>query len=91
MTYKELVKKVSTKLDCSQAKTDNIIKAVFEAMNEGLVEPGDNLNIAGIGTFKVIVREARQGRHPRTGEILQIPRKSTLRFNPSSTRKNITL
>jgi len=44
---------------------------VFEAITNGLKQ-GEDVAIAGFGTFEVRERAARTGRNPRTGEEIQI-------------------
>jgi len=45
-------------------------------MTESL-RKGDRIEIRGFGSFQVKVREAREGRNPKTGEEVKIPAKRT--------------
>ncbi len=38
---------------------------------------GERIEIRGFGSFQVKIREAREGRNPKTGEEVRIPRKRT--------------
>jgi DNA-binding protein HU-beta len=53
----------------------------------GLLKKGEKINITGLGIFKVADRKAREGRNPRTGEVIQIPASKKLRFTASKALK----
>lgn len=40
------------------------------------------MKIHGLGQFVIVKRAARQGRHPRTGEVLAIPETVAVKFRP---------
>ncbi|MDI6734248.1 MAG: HU family DNA-binding protein [Patescibacteria group bacterium] len=48
-----------------------IIDAVFDTITK-VLSRGDEVAVAGFGTFKVAKRAARQGVNPKTGEKIQI-------------------
>jgi len=50
---------------------ENDAQDVFEAIAEALAR-GEDVRIAGFGTFGTRSRPARTGRNPRTGESLEI-------------------
>lgn len=37
-----------------------------------VLQKGDKVNITGFGIFRVSDRKAREGRNPKTGEVIQI-------------------
>ena len=47
------------------------INAVFGAIGDALAK-GDSVQLIGFGTFGVKERAAREGRNPRTGEVVKI-------------------
>ena len=47
------------------------VDAVFDSITK-VLSKGDEVAIAGFGTFKVAKRAARMGVNPRTGEKIQI-------------------
>lgn len=51
-----------------------IVNAVFEAMTEAL-SAGERIEIRGFGSFVVKQRRAREGRNPKTGEIVAVAAK----------------
>jgi DNA-binding protein HU-beta len=63
-----------TKADATQA-VDTVIDAITNALKKG-----DEVRIAGFGTFVVSQRAASEGRNPRTGEKIQIPASKLPKF-----------
>jgi integration host factor subunit beta len=51
-----------------------IVNAVFEAMTEALCA-GERIEIRGFGSFVVKKRRAREGRNPKTGDIVAVAAK----------------
>ena len=47
------------------------VDAIFDTITSALSK-GDEVAVAGFGTFKVAKRAARQGINPKTGEKIQI-------------------
>ena len=56
--------------------TEVVVNTIFDAMTEAL-RRGERIEIRGFGSFQVKVREARDGRNPKTGEMVNIPAKRT--------------
>jgi DNA-binding protein HU-beta len=56
--------------------------ALLSAVKESL-KSGRKVNLSGFGSFEIKVREARQGRNPKTGSTISIPRKKRIKFTPS--------
>jgi DNA-binding protein HU-beta len=48
------------------------------------VKAGDKVALVGFGTFAPSERPARTGKNPRTGEVLQIPAKTVVKFKPGA-------
>ncbi|MDY6469771.1 MAG: HU family DNA-binding protein, partial [Succinivibrio dextrinosolvens] len=49
---------------------------------------GDAVQLIGFGTFKVSARKARQGRNPRTGEVIKIAASKVPVFSAGSALKD---
>ena len=82
MTKAELVAKIAESTGVTKEEANEVLKAFVEAMHE-LFKKEEVLRIPGLGTFKVVVRSARKGRNPRTGEEIEIPARKVLAFKPS--------
>ncbi len=88
MNKSQLVELVAGKLEFleSRAQAQQVIEAVFEAVQEGVREDG-RVAVAGFGTFERRRRAARKGRNPATKEMMEIPASTTVGFKPSQTLK----
>jgi integration host factor subunit beta len=58
----------------SRRDAEVIVNSVFESMTEALCR-GDRIEIRGFGSFVVKQRQAREGRNPKTGEIVAVASK----------------
>ncbi len=60
----------------SKKDTEVVVNTIFDSMTQALKE-GERIEIRGFGSFQVKIREAREGRNPKTGEPVQISAKRT--------------
>ena len=82
MTKAELIDDIAQKLGVSKRAADMAFDAVFEVIKEGLIQ-WHEVKIPGFGSFKPIIREARDGRNPQTGEKIRIQPKRVVKFKAS--------
>ena len=71
MNKTQLIDVVATKTGMKKAQAEAAVNAVNEAIVEALVA-GDKVQLIGFGTYEVKERAARDGRNPKTGEIIKI-------------------
>jgi integration host factor subunit beta len=77
MTKSELIERVAELVpQISKKDTELVVNTIFQSMTDAL-RRGDRIEIRGFGSFQVKVREAREGRNPKTGEEVRIPAKRT--------------
>ena len=77
MTKSGLIEAVADKTPhISKKDTEIVVNTIFESMAQALRE-GERIEIRGFGSFQVKVREAREGRNPKTGEPVHISAKRT--------------
>jgi len=77
MTKSGLIEKVAERTPhISKKDTEVVVNTIFDSMTEAL-RRGERIEIRGFGSFQVKVREARDGRNPKTGEMVNIPAKRT--------------
>jgi len=77
MTKSGLIEKVAELTPhISKKDTEVVVNTIFDSMTEAL-RRGERIEIRGFGSFQVKVREAREGRNPKTGEEVHIPAKRT--------------
>lgn len=86
MNKAELIAAVAAKTGLSKADAGRSLDAMLASISEHLINNG-SVNLTGFGTFKITERQARQGRHPKTGEPLHIPATRTPGFKPGATLK----
>lgn len=77
MTKSELIEIIAAKQKHLPAKDIELaVKQMLEIMSDALAG-GERIEIRGFGSFQVKVREAREGRNPKTGEPVHISAKRT--------------
>ena len=74
MTKADLIEVVREKANITRVKAETVVDAIFDSMKEAL-EKGDRVEIRGFGTFAMRHYEAYRGRNPRTGEVIDVPKK----------------
>ena len=75
----DLVDAVATTTNMTKADASTAVDAVLEAITAAL-KSGNEVRLAGFGTFVVSQRAASEGRNPRTGEKIQIPASKLPKF-----------
>lgn len=72
MNKAELITSMAEKSKLTKKDTELALKALIESVEESL-EKGEKVQLVGFGTFETRERAAREGRNPRTKEVIQIP------------------
>jgi len=86
MNKSGLAEAVNTKLGGTKKMADDAVETVFDTIMQSLSK-GDEVSIAGFGTFVTKKRSARMGVNPRTGEKLQIKATTTPKFRAGKALK----
>ena len=68
------------------AQAETAYENLFAIIKASL-KKGDDVAITGFGSFKVVKRNARKGRNPRTGKEIQIPASKAVKFKPGKALK----
>ncbi len=77
MTKSDLIERVASRVPhISKKDTELVVNTIFDSMTEAL-KKSERIEIRGFGSFQVKVREAREGRNPKTGQEVRIPAKKT--------------
>ncbi|MEK6749878.1 MAG: HU family DNA-binding protein [Pseudomonadota bacterium] len=87
MNKAELVEAVAESADMSKASAQRAVDAVIDAVAKAL-KSGDQVALAGFGTFVVRERAARTGRNPRTGDAIKIAAAKVPGFKPGKALKD---
>lgn len=72
MNKGEFIKSIATKAEFTNKQAEVAYNAFVETVAEALRE-GDQINLAGFGTFTIKERAAREGINPLTKEKISIP------------------
>lgn len=88
-TKAEIIKVVAQKSGVTNALATNIIDLFFEEIKVEIAN-GGKINIPKFGIFETIIREARTGRNPQTGESIVINASKAPKFKASSEFKKHT-
>ena len=70
MNKGELISKI-TEAGLTKKDAETAVNAVVSSITDALVK-GDAVSLIGFGTFSVKERAAREGKNPRTGEVIKI-------------------
>ena len=81
MTKAEVAARLARKLGLSSKQSAESLE-VFLASVKNALKKGEKVSLVGFGTFYVKERNARNGRNPRTGKGIVIPRKCAASFRP---------
>ncbi len=87
MTKNDLIDALSQKNGKSKVEMTETVNEVFDAIIDEL-STGEPVNINGFGAWQVRHRAARTGRHPRTGETIQIAATKSVGFKPAKALKD---
>lgn len=75
MTKRDLIEQIVELFPAySRRDAEVIVNAVFDSMTEALCN-GERIEIRGFGSFVVKDRRAREGRNPKTGEVVAVAAK----------------
>ncbi len=73
----------TTKVDAEKA-VDTMVEAIMKAM-----KAGDEVAVAGFGTFLVKNRKAREARNPKTGATVHVPATTVPKFRAAKSLKEM--
>ncbi len=88
MNKSELIEQIAKRSGQTISASRKSLEAFISVVADALAE-GDRVQLVGFGTFKVTERSAREGRNPRTREVIQIPATKTPAFSAGAELKDI--
>lgn len=83
MNKTDLINAIAAESGLSKADATRALNATTAAIANAL-KSGDKVALVGFGTFATSERPARTGKNPRTGEVLEIPAKTVVKFKAGS-------
>ncbi|MEX0593843.1 MAG: HU family DNA-binding protein [Balneolaceae bacterium] len=87
-TYNEMVQSVAQRAETTQTDADRFMRELVAVVEQTLAT-GDDIQLAGFGKLEPRFHKARAGRHPQTGETLQIPSHHRAAFKPFKALKDV--
>ncbi len=83
MNKAELVSEIASGTGLTKTKATEVVDSIVSTVTEAL-KKGEKVTLVGFGTFTTSKREARKGRNPKTGAVLDIPGKTVAKFKAGS-------
>jgi len=87
MNKAEMADQLAARAGLSKAVAKEAADGVFSVIGEALAN-GEEVRIAGFGTFGTRSRPARTGRNPRTGEAVSISASTSPTFKAGKTLRD---
>lgn len=88
MNKAELIDAVAAAADVEKSTATRAVQAVLDSI-AGTLKKGDQVVLAGFGTFAVKARAARTGRNPKTGAEIKIAASNVPAFKAGKALKEI--
>ena len=83
MNKADLVNSISEQTGLTKTKSNQVVDTITSVIAETLSK-GEKVTLVGFGTFTTTDRNARKGRNPKTGEVIEIPAKRVAKFKAGS-------
>ena len=87
MNRSELVTTVASNAGFSKGDAEKAVDSLLTAITDAL-KRGDEVRLAGFGTFAVATRAAKQARNPRTGEPVTVAASRQPKFKAGKALKD---
>lgn len=87
MTRTDLIEAIAQETGSDRQQAKAFLEGFTRIVEREMKNEGD-VPLAGLGKFKVIKRNARTGRNPMTGESIQIPAKTAVKFTVAKALKD---
>ena len=88
ITKNEILKEINNNFGISSSFSDNILNGILDIIVDGLIEH-QKVKITGFGTFKILNKNSRMARNPKTGDDYLVKAGKTISFYPSKKIKNL--
>jgi DNA-binding protein HU-beta len=88
MTRTELIDALASETETDRKTAKAFLEGFTRIVEKEMGSEGD-VPLAGLGKFKVTKRQARAGRNPATGETIQIPAKTVVKFTVAKALKDL--
>lgn len=79
LTKTDLIKQIAQETQITKVDVEKVLSSILQNV-QGALQKGQNVTLVGFGTFTVGNRKARNGRNPKTGEMIKIPASTVPKF-----------
>lgn len=86
MNKTEMIKAIAERTELTKIDSAKVLEAFQDIVKETLAA-GEKIQLVGFGTFETVERAGREGRNPRTGELMYIEKSISPKFKPSNALK----
>jgi len=87
MNKSDLVNSMAERAGITKAAAKKALEAFLNDI-EGALQKGKRVSLVGFGSWSVSRRAAREGRDPRTGQVIKIKAKNVVKFKAGSDLSN---
>ncbi|MBQ3834990.1 MAG: HU family DNA-binding protein [Elusimicrobia bacterium] len=88
MKKPDFIKQVAENSGLTRVQVNKAIKALVKVIQDNLAK-GDTVSLSGLGSFKAKDTKPKQGRNPKTGDIIPVPAGKKVSFKPTATLRKI--
>ena len=88
MNKTEFIAAVAAQAELSKKDAEKAVNAVLGVTTDALTK-GEKVQLVGFGTFEVRERSAREGKNPRTGEVIKIDASKVPAFKAGKALKDV--
>jgi len=82
VTRADLAEAVYREIGLSRSESSELVESVIDHVSNALLR-GEQVKLAGFGTFSLRDKKERMGRNPKTGKEVPITSRRVLVFKPS--------
>ena len=87
ITRSDFANRLRERFGLTTADAYKMIDVVFDEIRDALVN-GEEVKFAGFGSFKILEKNARMGRNPKTGETIKIAASKCPKFKAGKALKD---
>jgi DNA-binding protein HU-beta len=88
MKKADLVAKMAEAASITKKQAELALNGFICTTTEALIA-GEKVTLVGFGSFSAVTRKARTGRNPQTGKPLKIAAKTSGKFSPGKSLKDL--
>jgi DNA-binding protein HU-beta len=87
MNKSELIEQLAKEAGITKTEARSALQSILESMSQELGKEKGRVTLQGFGSFSAHERKPRTGRHPKTGEMIEIDGYNTVKFKPGKNLK----